>query len=87
MLYIQYLQIYRRVLMASEQVLMSRLCVLMSRLTVPVASRQVLMRYECCPGKAGRMHGSEANTARNFSPSSDLPCQPRPAAISCGDDP
>ena len=35
MLNIQYLQIYRRVLMASEQVLMSRLCVIMSRLTVP----------------------------------------------------
>jgi len=46
MLCIQYLQIYRRVVMASEQVLVASRRVLMSRLPVPVASREVLMRYE-----------------------------------------
>jgi hypothetical protein len=48
MLYIQYLQIFRRVVMASERVPVASRPVGMACKVVPVASRQVLIGYELC---------------------------------------
>ena len=49
MLYIQYLQICRRVVMASEQVPVASQPVRVASQDVPVASQQVLIGYEPCP--------------------------------------
>jgi hypothetical protein len=49
MLYIQYLQIFRRVVMASERVPVASRPVGVASQQVRVASQQVLMRYELMP--------------------------------------